>query len=96
LKPNSTGNRVRLVVSGWVQGVFYRHETQMTASRLGLTGWVRNRMDGSVEIVAEGPKEKLEELIGWSWQGPPSARVQNVDVFWESASGEFQSFQVER
>ena len=55
-------SRVHLIVKGWVQGVFFRSETQKTANGLGLSGWVRNRKDGSVEIVAEGPKDQLEKI----------------------------------
>jgi len=84
------------VVSGWVQGVCFRAETQRTASRLGLAGWVRNRSDGSVEVLAEGGKKELEELIAWCWKGPASARVENVEVSWEAPTGEYSSFRVER
>jgi acylphosphatase len=79
-----------------VQGVFFRYETQKTASGLGLTGWVRNRRDGSVEIIAEGPKAKVEELIAWCWKGPAMARVENVDISWEGSTGEYYAFNVER
>lgn len=58
--------------------MFYRAATQETARRLGLTGWVRNLADGSVELVACGDAEKLKELEQWLWQGPPRARVAQV------------------
>ena len=70
----------RFVVSGRVQGVFYRASTQDTARRLGLTGWVRNLADGRVELVACGPEGKLAELERWLWQGPPNAEVVSVEV----------------
>ena len=68
----------RLLVTGIVQGVFFRAEAKRKANELGLTGWVRNCDDGSVEIHAEGPKEKLKELEQWCWKGPPKAMVQKV------------------
>jgi acylphosphatase len=68
----------RFLVSGRVQGVFFRAATEATARRLGLTGWVRNLADGSVELVACGDEAKLSELERWLWQGPPRARVEQV------------------
>ncbi len=68
------------LVTGSVQGVFYRAATQETARRLGLTGWVRNLADGSVELVACGDAKKLKELERWLWQGPPRARVAQVQA----------------
>jgi len=79
-----------------VQGVFFRYETQSVAKRLGLVGWVRNRLDGSVEVLAEGEKEKLEELLKWCHQGPPLARVDSVQINWEEPTGEFKDFRIER
>ena len=66
---------VHLNISGRVQGVYYRASMLQEAQRLGLTGWVMNRPDGSVEAVAEGWKAKIEELIAWCRQGPQGARV---------------------
>ncbi len=88
--------RVHLRIKGRVQGVFFRYETQSVAQRLGLVGWVRNRLDGSVEVVAEGEKEKLDELIKWCHQGPPLARVDSVEVRWEEPTDEFKNFSIER
>jgi len=68
----------RFIVRGVVQGVFFRAATQQTAQRLGLTGWVRNRDDGSVELLACGGLSQLDELERWLWQGPPRARVEEV------------------
>jgi acylphosphatase len=70
----------RFLVTGRVQGVFYRASTQDTAHRLGLTGWVRNLENGSVELLACGEDEKLQELERWLWQGPPHAQVTQVVV----------------
>lgn len=66
------------LVEGQVQGVFYRASTQQTANRLGLNGWVKNRRDGRVELVASGEVSALQELEAWLWQGPQYAQVTNV------------------
>jgi acylphosphatase len=86
--------RVHLRIEGRVQGVFMRHHTQETALRLGLTGWVKNLMDGSVEAVIEGEKNRLEKMIRWCRQGPPTARVTKVDTLWEEYTGEFEDFSI--
>ncbi len=86
-------SRVHIFVYGDVQGVFFRSNTVSTAKRMGLTGWVRNRSDGSVEIVAEGEKERLEEFAAWCSRGPESARVDNMKKDWERATGEFNGFE---
>jgi acylphosphatase len=69
---------VRCLVSGHVQGVYYRAATQRRAQELGLTGWVRNLPDGRVELVATGAEHALRQLQDWLWQGPPHARVDDV------------------
>ncbi|MEN3010505.1 MAG: acylphosphatase [Candidatus Bipolaricaulaceae bacterium] len=86
--------RVHLFVSGRVQGVFFRAHTRDLAQRLGLTGFVRNLPDGRVEVVAEGPEEKLQELIAFCHQGPPLAHVTGVELRWEEPTGEFRGFSV--
>ncbi len=68
----------RFVVSGRVQGVFFRASTRNEAQRLGLTGWVRNCDDGTVEVVACGADQELGQLESWLWQGPPNACVTAV------------------
>lgn len=67
------------LVSGRVQGVYYRASTVKQAKALGLTGWVRNLSDGRVEVFACGTAEQLSELQAWLWQGPPAAKVEAVD-----------------
>ncbi|MGQ0536994.1 MAG: acylphosphatase [Methanobacteriota archaeon] len=72
--------RVRLVIVGKVQGVWFRAAMQKEARRLGVRGWVRNLPDGSVEAVAEGEPAAVEALVAWSHEGPPGARVVDVHV----------------
>lgn len=86
--------QVHLFVRGRVQGVFFRASSQREAKRLGLTGWVKNRPDGSVEILAEGEEDGLKELIGWANRGPTAARVERVDVRWRSFAGDFFDFRI--
>jgi acylphosphatase len=88
--------RATLRIRGKVQGVFFRESARQEASRLGLTGWVRNRDDGSVEAVAEGEPAALEEFIRWSHRGPQAARVTDVERADGEAAGEFRTFTVER
>ena len=88
--------RADLLISGRVQGVFYRASAQQEAMRLGLVGEVRNLPGGQVEAIVEGPKERVEEFIDWCWRGPPSADVENVRVRWSKALGEFRTFMVAR
>jgi len=88
--------RASIIISGMVQGVFFRREIVDVARRLGLTGWTRNLPDGRVEILAEGEKEKLVELIKFSHTGPPLARVKNVEVQWSEYQGEFRNFRITR
>lgn len=89
-------NRVHLKIHGRVQGVYYRASTVQEAQNWGLTGWVRNCPDGSVEAVAEGAQQKLEDLIAWCRQGPTGARVTSLDVRWQTAENNFYSFSIRR
>lgn len=84
---------VHVLISGRVQGVGYRMWTENTAMALGLSGWVRNRRDGSVEAVFQGSPEDVAEIIERCWEGPSMAKVARVDVVDESA-GEFTDFDV--
>ncbi len=76
-----------MVVHGQVQGVFFRDSCRREAKRRGLTGWVRNRSDGTVEAVFEGEEATVEEMVRWCGEGPPDAGVQDVDVSNEPAEG---------
>lgn len=91
-----TRKRVKLLISGRVQGVFYRHSARTEALRLGLDGTVRNLADGRVEAEAEGEPEALESFLEWCRQGPPGARVDGVDVTWAENANEFSGFRVLR
>jgi acylphosphatase len=88
--------RLSLRIHGLVQGVSYRAHTRATATRLGLVGWVRNRHDASVELIAEGPRPRLEALLEWCREGPPAARVDAVEPSWSGATGEFDRFDIRR
>jgi acylphosphatase len=80
--------RARVVVRGRVQGVFFRVETRDRARSLGLTGWVRNAPDGSVEAVFEGDRERIESMLAWCRRGPSLAQVDDVQAEWEEPVGE--------
>ena len=88
--------RARLRVVGMVQGVFYRQSAADEAARLRLSGTVRNLPDGSVEVVAEGPREGVEALVEWCRRGPPAARVEAVHLAWEEPAGISGPFRVIR
>lgn len=79
--------RRRVVVRGEVQGVFFRDSTRREASSRGVSGWVRNRGDGAVEAVFEGPGPAVEELVDWCRAGPPRAKVRDVEVLEEEPEG---------
>ena len=69
-----------VIVQGQVQGVFYRQGAQDTARELGVAGWVRNRDDGSVEMVVEGDDEAVERMVSWAREGTSQSQVTSVDV----------------
>jgi acylphosphatase len=97
--PPPTGSRmgqkrIHLVVRGRVQDVFFRASAQREARRLGLTGWVRNRTDGAVELIAEGEEDQVKDLLAWAQHGPSTARVDKVDTRWRSYTGEFADFRI--
>jgi acylphosphatase len=88
--------RLHAIIEGRVQGVNFRYFTRENALRLGLVGWVRNRYDGTVEVIAEGQRELLEQFLGFLRQGPRSAYVTRVTPVWGEATGEFSRFSVKR
>jgi acylphosphatase len=70
----------RLVIRGRVQGVWYRESMRLEAEALGVAGWVRNRLDGTVEAHIEGPPEAVEALVRWAYRGPEQAQVMDLEV----------------
>jgi acylphosphatase len=88
--------QVHLVVQGRVQGVYFRASTQQEAQRLGVRGWVKNRPDGSVEILAQASESTLKEFVAWAHRGPSAARVDHVAIKWDDATGHFDLFEVIR
>jgi acylphosphatase len=88
--------RVRLKITGRVQGVYFRASAMQEARGLRLTGWVMHCPDSTVEIVAEGEKDQLKKLIDWCRGGPPGAQVKEISVEWETSKQEFHSFSIRR
>jgi acylphosphatase len=88
--------RVELRIRGLVQGVTYRASAREAARELGLTGWVRNEVDGSVSAVAEGPRDRLDQFVAWCHHGPVGAEVDGVETRFGPATGEFAGFTVRR
>ncbi len=86
--------RANILVSGRVQGVFFRDHTRRWATTLGLTGWVKNLLDGRVEILAEGDRENIQELYRLVQKGPPSSNVDGAVLEWQEYRGEFKDFRV--
>lgn len=87
--------RIHLVIRGRVQGVYFRASAVREAKRLGLTGWVKNRQDTAVEVVAEGEEDQVKDFLAWAQHGPSTARVDKIDTRWRSYTGEFASFTID-
>jgi acylphosphatase len=81
----------RLIIYGRVQGVFFRESMCRQAAELGVTGWVRNRRDGSVEAMVQGDEAAVERMIDWARSGPAYAQVERVEI--EPGSGEYDRFE---
>jgi acylphosphatase len=92
----TTYARYRVRIIGRVQGVGFRLETLREANRLGVTGWVRNAKDGSVEAVIEGEEGPVNAMIDWCWSGPSFSRVAGVETIPENYQNEFKSFTIAR
>jgi acylphosphatase len=86
--------RVHIVVSGRVQGVFFRAETQEKAKELGVAGWVKNLTEGRVEAVFEGKRDRVEQMVEWAKKGPSGAIVSDLKVIWEEYRSEFSDFEI--
>lgn len=89
-----SSSQLHAIVRGRVQGVYFRATTQTVAQRLQLKGWVRNLPDGAVEVLAEGPRLALEQLLSFLQHGPAHAVVDHVELDWRTTTGEFQTFEV--
>jgi len=86
--------RAKVVISGRVQGVFFRANTRQMARSLRLTGWVRNRPDGKVEALFEGPADNVRRMVAWCHDGPRLADVKRVKVHWQEPTGDLTAFSV--
>ena len=87
--------KIKIKVFGYVQGVFFRYTTRKIARNLGLNGYVKNNPDGTVYIEAEGPKDKLNELLDFSKQGPKHAHVEKVEFEFIPSTNEYIDFDYE-
>ncbi len=94
MAPESEKIRAHIYVSGRVQGVYYRKNARRSALSFGLTGWVRNLPDRRVEAAAEGERGRVEEFRRWCREGPSRAIVRALEVSWEAATGEFETFNI--
>jgi acylphosphatase len=87
--------RANAIIRGRVQGVWFRKETRDAVRRFGgISGWVRNRRDGSVEAVFEGDSDRVSKILDWCRKGPPMAVVDDVKVNWQQPTGEFDGFTI--
>jgi acylphosphatase len=86
--------RLEATVFGLVQGVYFRQTARQEAQRLRLAGWVANRPDGAVSVVAEGEEAVLHQFVDFLHHGPPGARVERVEITWTTATAEFNEFRV--
>ena len=86
--------RAHVLVSGYVQGVFFREITKRRADSVNIKGWVRNRDDGKVEAVFEGEEQDVKVMVEFCRHGPPRAKVASEEVKWEAYVGEFDGFEI--
>jgi len=86
--------RLHAKVHGMVQGVSFRYYTLRQAQTLGVNGYVRNRWDGSVEVVAEGERDAMDKLLAWLHTGPGAAEVERVEIEWQKPRGDLRHFEV--
>ena len=87
-------SRVHVIISGRVQGVWFRANTRDKAKQLGLKGWVKNTPEGSVEAVFEGEEKLIHEMLDWCHHGPPMAEVENVEIKKQRSSNDFDDFSI--
>lgn len=94
LNDYSMKKRIEMKIHGNVQGVFFRTSTETKAKELGLTGWVKNKQDGTVIVFAEGEEKDLQKLVDFCYNGVQSARVDKIDEKWQDYKGEFKGFEI--
>ena len=87
-------DRAHVIISGRVQGVFFRVETKRAADGFGVLGWVRNLKEGSVEAMLEGDQDRVDALLEWCKEGPAHAQVSDVKLDWQDYTGEFSGFDI--
>ena len=85
---------IHVIISGRVQGVWFRASTKQKAEQLGLTGWVRNTPDGNVEAVFEGEENIVQEMLNWCHRGPPLSKVENIEVKNQKPTDGFNGFSI--
>ena len=88
--------RASVRITGRVQGVWFRQSTKETADRHGVVGWVRNNPDFSVSAVFEGEEAAVKAVVDWCRRGPQMAHVEELELVWQTATGEFEQFRVLR
>jgi acylphosphatase len=93
-KNNQIKIRAHIIVRGKVQGVYFRQNAQRICNEYGVTGWVLNANDGSVEAILEGSKNSVEDAISWFKVGPSNAHVEKIELSYDKYSGEFQDFMI--
>jgi len=86
--------RAHVIISGMVQGVFFRSTLRSRAKLLEISGWTKNTADGNVEAVFEGEKDRVENIITFCWKGPPGAFVRDVQVEWKRPRIDLQGFEI--
>ena len=86
--------RAHVIISGRVQGVFFRMETQKAAQLYGVSGWVRNKADGTVEAMFEGDEKSVDLILEWCSKGSSPAKVEKTDINWKDYTGEFDEFKI--
>ncbi len=90
----SAAAEAHIVVRGRVQGVYFRGSLKQQADMRGLSGWVRNRPDGSVEAVVQGPRAAVDSVVAWAQRGPRGARVESAEVHWPEVEALLDTFEV--
>ena len=85
---------VHVIISGRVQGVWFRANTRQKAEQLGITGWVRNTKEGNVEAIFEGEENQVNEMIQWCYRGPPLAKIKKVEIINQNTTNNYNEFSI--